>query len=159
MALVPYQKQIDAWEEVKDKLRHEILPDLQGGDEHGHYHLTLEELEHLHEVSDEIKNAVDGVRHEKLPDLQGGKNGEHYHLTEAELTKLQNTPETIDIGTVTTGAAGTQASVISSGTATNVLLNFVIPKGDKGDAGQNGLNGKDGKAATISIGTTTTHFL
>ena len=238
MALIPYEKTKDVWEEVKDRIRHEPLPDLLGGNDSGHYHLTLDELEALHDVPEDIREAVDSVRHEKLPDLQGGKSGEHYHLTydelehlhglseeiedavdgvrheelpdllggssdghyhltpselaqlrgirdtiatavngvrhedlpdllggsdaghyhltEEERTKLRNTPATISIGEVRTGAAGTDASVIMSGTATEAILNFIIPKGDRGDDGQNGLNGKDGKAATVSVGMVTT---
>lgn len=45
---------------------------------------------------------------------------------------------TIKIGTVTTGEAGTQASVTNSGTDTNVVLDMVIPKGEKGDKGEAG---------------------
>lgn len=45
------------------------------------------------------------------------------------------TAATIKIGTVTTGAAGTAATVTNSGTASEVILNFVIPKGDKGEQG------------------------
>ena len=42
---------------------------------------------------------------------------------------------TIAIGTVTTGNAGSSATVTNSGTSTNATLNFTIPKGDKGDTG------------------------
>ena len=42
---------------------------------------------------------------------------------------------TIKVGTVTTGDAGTQASVTNSGTAKDVVLDFTIPRGDKGDTG------------------------
>ena len=48
MTLIPAVKNKDVWEEIKDRLRHEPLPDLLGGDEGGHYHLTLDELEALH---------------------------------------------------------------------------------------------------------------
>lgn len=40
---------------------------------------------------------------------------------------------TISIGTVTTGAAGSSASVTVTGTMPEVVLNFTIPKGDDGD--------------------------
>lgn len=40
---------------------------------------------------------------------------------------------TVAVGTVQTGAAGTPAIITNSGTASNVVLNFTIPKGDKGD--------------------------
>lgn len=42
---------------------------------------------------------------------------------------------TISVGTVQTGAAGTQASVVNGGSSSAAVLNFTIPKGDKGDAG------------------------
>ena len=63
------------------------------------------------------------------------------------------------MGTVTTGAPGTQASVTNSGTATNAVLDFVIPQGSTGSTGSTGATGAtgaDGKAATVSVGTVTT---
>lgn len=60
---------------------------------------------------------------------------------------------TVAVGTTTTGAAGTSASVTNSGTSSAAVFNFTIPKGDKGDTGN---NGADGAAATISVGTVTT---
>ena len=45
---------------------------------------------------------------------------------------------TLSIGTVTTGAAGSSASVTMGGTAPSYVLNFTIPKGDKGDTGASG---------------------
>lgn len=42
---------------------------------------------------------------------------------------------TIEVGTVTTGAAGTNASVTNAGTQQRAILNFVIPRGEQGDAG------------------------
>ena len=50
---------------------------------------------------------------------------------------------TIQVGTVTTGAAGSSASVSNSGTSNAAVLDFTIPKGDDG-------------AATVSIGSVTT---
>ena len=44
----------------------------------------------------------------------------------------------ISIGTITTGAAGTNASASISGTTPNLTLNLTIPKGDKGDKGAQG---------------------
>lgn len=49
------------------------------------------------------------------------------------------TAATIEVGTVTTGAAGSSASVTNSGTASNVVLNFTLPRG------------KDGKGAVITV--------
>lgn len=51
---------------------------------------------------------------------------------------------TIKIGTVTTGAPGSNASVNNSGTQTNAVFNFVIPRGADGAPGQNGADGQDG---------------
>lgn len=45
---------------------------------------------------------------------------------------------TIRIGTVTTGAAGSNASVSNGGTASAAVLNFTIPRGSKGDKGDPG---------------------
>jgi len=44
-------------------------------------------------------------------------------------------PATISIGTVTTGAAGSNASVTNSGTSSAVVLDFTIPQGQTGSAG------------------------
>lgn len=53
----------------------------------------------------------------------------------------------VNVGTTTTGAAGSSASVSNSGTPLDAVLDFTIPRGDKGDTGD---------AATIAVGTTTT---
>lgn len=63
---------------------------------------------------------------------------------------------TIAVGSTSTGAPGTNASVTNSGTSSAAVLNFTIPRGDKGDKGDTGATGSPGAAATISIGTTTT---
>lgn len=74
---------------------------------------------------------------------------------------------TIQIGTVSTGAAGTSASVVNVGTENAAIFDFTIPQGAKGDTGVTGADGysptatvtKSGDTATISItdknGTTT----
>ena len=63
---------------------------------------------------------------------------------------------TITVGSTSTGAPGTNASVTNSGTSSAAVLNFTIPRGDKGDKGDTGATGTPGAAATISVGTTTT---
>lgn len=50
----------------------------------------------------------------------------------------------LTVGTVTTGAPGTDVAVTNSGTSTQAVLNFTIPRGNTG------------AAATIAAGTTTT---
>lgn len=66
---------------------------------------------------------------------------------------------TVTIGTVTTLAAGSNATVTNSGSGQNVVLNFGIPRGSDGADGTNGADGSDGsdgQAATIRVGTVTT---
>lgn len=58
---------------------------------------------------------------------------------------------TVDAGTTTTGNAGTNASVVNSGTTSAAVFDFTIPKGDKGDAGTNGTDGADGDSAYVYI--------
>ena len=57
----------------------------------------------------------------------------------------------VTVGATTTGAAGTQASVTNSGTESDPVLNFTIPRGEKGEKGEKGEG-----SATVAIGTTTT---
>ena len=69
---------------------------------------------------------------------------------------------TVTIGTTTTGSSGGNASVTNSGTSSEAVLNFSIPKGVSGAAGvqgSQGLTGATGAAgdnATIQISTVTT---
>lgn len=51
---------------------------------------------------------------------------------------------TIQIGTVTTGEAGSQAAAEITGSDGSYTLNLTIPKGDTGAAGTPGANGADG---------------
>ena len=60
---------------------------------------------------------------------------------------------TIQVGTTTTVAAGTPASVLNGGTANAAVLNFLIPQGPQGPSGA---AGAAGAAATIEVGTTMT---
>lgn len=66
---------------------------------------------------------------------------------------------TIAVGSVTTGEAGTQASVTNAGTSSAAVLNFTIPrgakgdKGDTGDAGPQGEQGPVGPAGEYTAGT------
>ena len=52
-----------------------------------------------------------------------------------------DTALTVSVGTVTSGE---NPSVTNSGTATDIVLDFVIPKGDKGDTGEQGPVGPEG---------------
>ena len=64
-------------------------------------------------------------------------------LTDTMKNKINSIPS-ITIGTTTTGEAGTDASVSNSGTSTNMVLNFTIPKGANGQDGQDGADGTNG---------------
>lgn len=57
---------------------------------------------------------------------------------------------TLSIGSVTTGEAGTQASATITGNAPNQTLNLTIPKGDKGDTGTAGQNGQDATITSVT---------
>ena len=58
---------------------------------------------------------------------------------------------TIRVGTVTTGAAGSEVSVTNSGTENAAVLDFASPKGEKGDTGENGKNGADATDEQVQI--------
>ena len=62
-------------------------------------------------------------------------------------------PTTITVGTTTTGAPGTNASVTNVGTNDNLVLAFTIPAGEIGPTGP---TGPQGETPTLSIGTVTT---
>lgn len=48
---------------------------------------------------------------------------------------------TVQVGSVTTAAAGTQASVVNTGTSSAAVLNFTIPQGAQGVPGSGGGSG------------------
>ena len=55
---------------------------------------------------------------------------------------------TIGDPTITTGLAGTDASVTNSGTSSAAVFDFVIPRGDQGPTGATGAVGNDGADGT-----------
>jgi hypothetical protein len=57
---------------------------------------------------------------------------------------------TVDVGTTTTGEAGTNANVVNSGTTSAAVLDFTIPRGDKGEKGDTGPTGPTGAASTVA---------
>ena len=61
---------------------------------------------------------------------------------------------TVSVGTTTTGAPGTSASVVNTGTTQNAVFNFTIPAGvtgSQGPAGSDGINGVDGFSPIASV--------
>lgn len=73
-------------------------------------------------ASNNILNVDGEIRQNNIP-ISGGGSG----IT-----------TTVAVGTTTTGAAGTQASVTNSGSNVNAVFDFVIPRGNKGDKGDTG---------------------
>lgn len=63
---------------------------------------------------------------------------------------------TIQIGSIETLPAGSEAYVQNVGTETDAVFNFGIPEGERGLSGSDGEDGADGQAATITVGTVTT---
>jgi hypothetical protein len=57
---------------------------------------------------------------------------------------------TTDVGTTTTGAPGSNASVVNSGTSQSAVLDFTIPRGDKGEKGETGDKGDPGKDGVVT---------
>jgi hypothetical protein len=75
-----------------------------------------------HEVGDletRIANRISEIEAMPGPRGEDGKDGATPNIT----------------ATVSTGEAGTQASVTKTGTLENPVFNFVIPKGERGEAG------------------------
>lgn len=89
-----------------------------------------------------VGNANAAVLNFSIPKGDKGDKGEKGDTGDAA---------TIQIGTATSGAAGSQPQVSNGGTAQAVVLNFVIPKGDKGDKGEKGDTGEDGKTPTFTV--------
>jgi hypothetical protein len=68
----------------------------------------------------------------------------------------QGNAGTIAVGSVTTGAAGSSASITNAGTSSAATLNFVIPQGAKGDTGTSyTVNGKAGSVQIYGVQNTT----
>ena len=61
----------------------------------------------------------------------------------------QGEAATIAVGSVSTGET---ASVINSGTDSDAILDFVLPRGEQGLRGEQGEKGEKGDSATIEVG-------
>lgn len=75
-----------------------------------------------------------------MPMIKGekGDKGDQGPQGEQGIQGIAGVNATIAVGSTVTGAAGTEASVENSGTASNAVLNFVVPRGDKGEKGDTG---------------------
>ena len=67
-------------------------------------------------------------------------------------TGPQGPAATVSVGSTTTGAAGSSASVTNSGTSGAAVLDFAIPRGDTGATGPVGPQGPQGLPGTVSLG-------
>jgi hypothetical protein len=78
----------------------------------------------------------------------------------AGATGVAGTAATVNIGTVSTLAAGSQATVNNSGTSQAAVLNFGIPQGSQGAAGSGGSGTSSGNFAGIfhSVSFNTTFY-
>lgn len=65
-------------------------------------------------------------------------------------------PNTLTIGTVTTGAPGAAAAASITGVSPNQILNLTLPQGQTGPTGPTGSTGPAGPPNTLTIGTVTT---
>ena len=102
------------------------------------------------------RNGVDGVSPEISISADGyweinGTKTDKKAVPENGTNGKDGKAATVRIGTVSTGAPGTQAAVNNSGTETDAVLNITIPRGSDGEKGKDGSNGKDG--ATWLFGT------
>lgn len=92
-----------------------------------------------------VTNGYEGTEQEWLKTLKGepGENGADGAKGDPGEKGDNGETPVIRIGTVTTGAPGTKAVVTNSGTETEVILNFTIPRGDKGDPGDGNGSGAE----------------
>lgn len=93
-------------------------------------------------------NGTNGVTPHIDPTSKHWMIGEADTNIVAEGQNGQDGAGTTTVGTTTTGAAGTQASVVNSGTPQDAVLNFTIPRGADGT---NGTNGLDGASISTSV--------
>lgn len=95
------------------------------------------------------RNGVDGVSPEISISADGyweinGTKTDKKAVPENGTNGKDGKAATVRVGTVSTGAPGTQAAVNNSGTETDAVLNITIPRGGDGENGKDGNNGKDG---------------
>ena len=79
--------------------------------------------------------GIQGVKGDKGDKGDTGAQGSKGDKGDTGATGAPGAAATIRIGNVYTGAPGTNASVSNSGTSTNAVLNFTIPRGNPGADG------------------------
>ena len=98
---------------------------------------TLESKSHTHNN----KSVLDSITQAKINAWDAKPSGE-------------GTPTNLTIGSVTTLAAGSNATANITGVAPDLTLNLGIPKGDKGDTGAQGIQGPKGDKGDAGTGGT-----
>ena len=91
---------------------------------------------------DKGAQGIQGIQGE--PGAKGDKGEPGTKGAKGDKGDTGATPK-ITVGTVTTGAAGTDAAATITGTTPNLVLNLSIPQGAKGDKGDKGIQGEPGK--------------
>lgn len=89
-------------------------------------------------------DGQDGAQGPKGEQGPAGQDGAQGPQGPAGADGKDGAAATITVGTVTTGEAGTNASVTNSGTSSAAVFNFTIPRGAKGDKGPTGPTGAAG---------------
>lgn len=72
-------------------------------------------------------------------------------MARLDLGKVVGESATVDVGTTTTVEAGQNANVTNSGTTSNAIFDFEIPRGADGRDGTNGRDGNDGISPTATV--------
>lgn len=95
------------------------------------YMQVINAAEEAQKIAQSVRDDADNGKFNGKPGVDGapGKDGK---------------AATIAVGSVTTGEAGSAASVVNSGTASAAVLDFVIPQGTKGEQGDKGPQGEQG---------------
>ena len=83
-------------------------------------------------------------------DANGNVIDETY-ATKTELGEVVDNATKITVGSTSTGEPGTEANVVNSGTPSDAILDFTIPRGDPGEQGPPGPSGEDGSTFTPSV--------
>ena len=116
------------------------------------YTITIDEVTSVVDVTNsvqsiEIQEVVNNIVVESAVTEVTVSSPSYPITVEYNAVQLDGVAATIAVGTVTTGAAGSSATVTNSGTTAAAVFDFAIPRG---------ATGATGTAATINAGTTTT---
>lgn len=98
-----------------------------------------------------IKNILDYTR-DDFPFQDGGGNTGYIQKNNTLADSGGSGGATIQVGTVTTGAPGTDVVIVNSGTTTDAVFDFTIPRGDPGADGGGGGGGANSTALDGLVG-------